>query len=154
MKSVIIILIWLGLSCPLLLPRKDIFKNADFENFNALLIDVKRDDDHELSKNLAQEFFVTTKDRCSVKAMLAIEGIYVTDEFIYDKDDYKLRQGKKGVIESIMRREKASNAIFVDDNQEHLEKCAEIENLALCCADWGYVEPGNEKAMNMKHCMC
>jgi hypothetical protein len=93
---------------------------------------------HNLIKN--NEFFiiVTTKDKATVKKLLNLEGIAMSDNSIYDKDDFEKFKNKSIIIDSIMKKRNIDKAIFVDDNLEHLNKCKKILNLETYEARWGY----------------
>lgn len=84
---------------------------------------------------------ITTKDKATVKKLLEFEGICLREKSIYDKEDFTKYKSKATLIQEIMINEKIPQAIFLDDNSEHLGDCRNILNLQLLQASWGYVSP-------------
>ena len=93
---------------------------------------------------------VTTKDRETVKNLLLRQSLNFPDCQIYDKEDYSLYQNKAELIKNIINMGNIENALFIDDNSDHLNKCRKIQSLELCQPNWGYVGPSDNSTMTEK----
>jgi len=93
---------------------------------------------------------VTTKDKETVKNLLLTEGLNFSGYQIYDKEDYSLYQNKAELIKNIINMGNIENALFIDDNDDHLNKCRKIQSLGLCQPSWGYVGPSDNNVMSEK----
>ena len=91
---------------------------------------------------------VTTKDKETVKSLLLAEGLNFSSYQIYDKEDYSLYQNKAELIKNIINMGNIKNALFIDDNDDHLNKCQKIQSLELCQPSWGYIGPSDNNLMS------
>lgn len=105
---------------------------------------------HNLIKNNENFFIVTTKDKATVKELLNLEEISMSDNFIYDKIDFDRYKSKFNIINSIMKSRNIDKAIFVDDSAEHLNKCRKIQNLSIYQASWGYTSEKDVGSLDMR----
>lgn len=89
---------------------------------------------------------VTTKDKSTVQRLLHLEGFNSNEISIFGRDSYEMYGGKSKIIKKIMMDEQADWAFYVDDSKTHLDSCAEISNLKLLHAGWGYIAPEYERS--------
>lgn len=101
---------------------------------------------HPILKEFKEQFFlVTTRDRESVKDLLSLNDIDILDSNIFAKKEYELHNSKKQIIQNLVKKHHIEEALFIDDLEEHLESCENIECLSTIQAKWGYVVPSKKE---------
>ena len=94
-----------------------------------------------LSQFKEQFFLVTTRDKDSVLDLLSLNNLDIPESNIFTKKEYALNNSKANIIQDLIKKYKIEESLFIDDLEEHILACGEIENLSTLQAKWGYVVP-------------
>jgi hypothetical protein len=92
-----------------------------------------------------QFFLVTTRDQESVKDLLDLHNLNISEPNIFAKTEYALHNRKAHIIQSLIDKHQIEESLFIDDLEEHLVACRPIESLSTIQAKWGYVVPGKKE---------
>ncbi|MYM62864.1 HAD family hydrolase [Pseudomaricurvus sp. HS19] len=92
----------------------------------------------EYINNSQNIVIVTTKDKTTVNALLQNHGL-ARDLEIFDAKTFEEYGGKANFMDDYIKRNHIREALFVDDSEQHLEKCSWVERLKVMQAKWGYV---------------
>ena len=86
-------------------------------------------------------FLVTTRDQESVKDLLGLHKLNISEPNIFAKTEYALHNSKAHIIQHLIDKHQIEESLFIDDLEEHLVACRPIESLSTIQAKWGYVVP-------------
>ena len=92
-----------------------------------------------------QFFLVTTRDQESVKDLLDLHNLNISELNIFAKKEYALHNSKVHLIQNLIDKHQIEESLFIDDLEEHLVACSTIESLSTIQAKWGYVVPGKKE---------
>ena len=88
-------------------------------------------------------FIVTTKDADTVWELLKINGQNFYRKNIYGRDNFAKFKTKLSIIKNIIKEHVIEDAIFVDDNKNHLSGLEHLRGLKVLQPEWGYASPGD-----------
>jgi phosphoglycolate phosphatase-like HAD superfamily hydrolase len=97
-----------------------------------------------MENHRASIYFITTRDRESVKHLLNTYDLEFVNGHIFSKEDLG-KNSKKDLIQYLIKKNKITSSIFVDDLKSNLAACKSIQNMTLLHACWGYVAPEDRK---------
>lgn len=111
---------WNGLETPtnFLQKLKNIFAQADNSTFAIL----------------------STKNKDAIIKKFDFWGIVFDKDLIFDKKDLESLSKGEFIDNYLNSHSEIDNAILVDDNEENINSCANIENLKACLTSWGYLK--------------
>ena len=102
-----------------------------------------------LQKEELPIYIISTKDERTIINLLQANGVSFPEQRVMGRDAFEKYQNKGNVIRKIMREKEIVKAMFIDDSVDHLRKCAHIRNLKLIQNSWGYIEKGQNNALNL-----
>jgi hypothetical protein len=88
---------------------------------------------------------VTTRDQESVKDLLDLYNLNISEPNIFAKTGYGSHNSKVHIIQNLIDKHQIEESLFIDDLEEHLVACSTIESLSTIQAKWGYVVPAKKE---------
>jgi hypothetical protein len=86
-------------------------------------------------------FLITTRDRSSALKILLVHQLGILEGNILGREEFEVYNSKRGVIQGLIKNRQIEESIFIDDLEDHLIACEDIDKLTLVQACWGYVAP-------------
>ena len=94
-----------------------------------------------IEKNPQNFRILSTKNREAILEKFSSWGLDLPSEYIYDKKD--LVNISKGMFIKELR---IKNAILIDDSEENIDSCKDVDNITAILTSWGYAKsPQNGK---------
>lgn len=97
-------------------------------------------------KNNFNIIIISTKNEFAIKRHLNNYFFNLDDKKIIGKETLETYKTKSNFIKNYMKSSDTKIAAFIDDNENNLNECRNINNLKCIQALWGYVKP--EKKSN------
>lgn len=94
-------------------------------------------------------YIISTKDERTIIDLLRANGVSFPEQRVMGRAAFEKYQNKGNIIRKIMREKEIVNAIFIDDSVDHLRECAHIKNLKLIQNSWGYIDKGQNNALDL-----
>lgn len=118
--------------------RKDLIKNY-YEFWNKL--DKPYNFFYKIKDLQSKYLFiiVSTKNEEAIFQHCKDYGLNIENHNILGKTKLKQYGNKKNFLEQYIQKNNIENSIFIDDSLKTIQKCANIPNLKVMCANWGYV---------------
>lgn len=90
---------------------------------------------------------LSTKNKEAIIRKFNFWGIEFNPELIFEKKDLENKTKGEFIADFMQNHSEYADFILIDDNEENINSCANIENLKAYLTNWGYVKnPQNGKS--------
>ena len=83
---------------------------------------------------------LSTKNKDAIIKKFNFWGVEFDSDLIFDKKDLENLSKGEFIKRYLDSHSDIDEAILIDDNEDNINSCANIENLKACLTSWGYLK--------------